>query len=632
MRLMLLFSWLLLNVITHLILSTKYIVDNPVECMEKSFCDMGRQCNEFVYEKSCLQSSISWQYIGQHHKIACCFKCCTEYYLKLYKLKDTELSPMHTELTFAGINMSTMATSNEVIFGSQTPITISRHGISDTGTTGNVSVMQITTLKSVNHKVWTTLPGRRIVLITPTINCPKLASVMSALTAVAPFSNPRVSEWFTTQLPCSYSPSVEKKWTFNATALYKTSKYDISKKFSNELNMINYINSKTNMIPMGVHNQYAMREFLLQQNNNNTSSTTTNLITKRTLLVDCSCARRTTHGIQLADRLVSAGIITCSKRNDYFYKTNTTSLDPFDTSGYLYDINYKPSIDYYAHLSRYKYILSGSSIDKLTYCEWEGWNLGVIPIISSETISNHKIYDLYAHLPYISVSKKGIQKLNTKYLGEIYAAKFQLLFDSSFNNNNKDNTKDFPDYSAYETSLNANHGIIIHNTHINIAKLYSPYWLYYITKELISGKPPSRFFHDISLALSRNTPECKKDGGVKTTKEQYMNNMMMQDVADVNSLPEDLSIVLGVRNTEGNRQRKLNSVVDYSDSESNSSSDKRSNSRISHNDDRGERKLSLFADTMQSIKNKVLFNIELVIPRCCEEGKPLSVDNKCVCE
>jgi len=173
--------------------------------------------------------------------VKCCFKCCYERYIAAYNLGEEygSFAPIAAEKVIPLPLKEISSNWTNLIYGYTSPFSLSSFIISEQGQTGNISVMQITTLSTHNSTIWSTLKGRRVVLLTPIEACVEYIVARNAMIDQAPFGNPRISSWYTTQLPCNFN---------------------LERKKGDEADRI--LEEKMHLIPMGVRSPQIMSAVL----------------------------------------------------------------------------------------------------------------------------------------------------------------------------------------------------------------------------------------------------------------------------------------------------------------------------------------------------------------------------------
>jgi hypothetical protein len=236
-------------------------------------------------------------------KISCCFKCCFEYFAAAYKLKGHKMSYSSVAKALPGLGVLPVVSHRNILYdGVGSPTSISHNMVTDNGMAGNISIFQVTTLISTKKKAWKVVSGRRIVLVTPVEECiPSDQNRLAVLSAAAPFGNPRVSGWYTTQLPCGWGYSDEREELAaaatvrgiasekpSATPLLRSSRSEgsLSRKellqcyMSALQRQAGQALSKMVLIPMGVRDAALLMQAI----------STVPVAEKHSLLIDCTCA------------------------------------------------------------------------------------------------------------------------------------------------------------------------------------------------------------------------------------------------------------------------------------------------------------------------------------------------------
>jgi hypothetical protein len=188
---------------------------------------------------------------------------------------------------------------NSLYGGIGSPLSISHHMISTSGQAGNISVMQITTLLSTRRREWSSLKGRRVVLISPTDHCINSSTLTTALVAGAPFGNPRVSVLHSSQFPCDWSNYLAGKATSKAQQSQKKDVEQLVRNLPGGLKadtenavkayrarlqrLLGPAFSKFRITSMGVRNPSIMKAA-------SASAIASSSTVARPLLIDCTCA------------------------------------------------------------------------------------------------------------------------------------------------------------------------------------------------------------------------------------------------------------------------------------------------------------------------------------------------------
>jgi hypothetical protein len=470
-------------------LSSNFTLDDPYTCIiSKNSCNTNRTCSSSFYDRSCLLSEIP-PWTASNDKITCCFKCCYEYFIAAYKLGGDKILDRVANIHGYPVNISTISYRN-MIHGVYNTASISSQILTKYNRLGNISVMHVTTVTDSSDKTWFKILGRRVVLISPTVNCVGITSVVAAMMSWAPMNNPRISSWHTSQLPCKwkYYNTLKGQQSVEVANIVTpiqsrrgiTIEHKERKKDNAHYLMENIpaLAAKMHMIALGVRDSKLFT--LASQDNNNLS-----LDTVRSILIDCSCAIESgSYGIDLAKQLRKQGL-NCRNNIDYsienkhidhiskLFENPEQYFSSVNASSYLYE--------YYLSLKNVRFVLSPSNDAILSHCEWEAISAGAIPLIEKSVLNDPLVNDLYSNVPILEID--NWKNVDVSFLKKSY---------EKIENNYK---------TSNNTSINN-----INNA--SISKAYFPYWLYQVTNDLIVGKAPSRFFLDIKSTLQKNIPRC----------------------------------------------------------------------------------------------------------------------------
>lgn len=633
--------------------NAKFDYDDPTACiLSSSPCDASRSCFGSIYDdKKCLVAAIPFR--SSYSKVTCCFKCCYEYFLSNYKLTGdkvkgtvtkstaqsaipydiylpanltlpslyhdpasvstsstppTSSSPSSTINSFFSLTngMKSSASANtpppphlantytvhvrqpnftRIITGLQSALDISTHIIPDhrfptssgmTGSLGNVSVMQVTTIVSSTSVSWRRILGRRITLLSPVRECMELPDAVNAMSMMAPMNNPRVSAWFTSQLPCKWANGQRSKTSAKQQQKQQRQQQrskDISQSVedfplkSEFLRSNPLFQSAMTLMPLGARNADLFAQTMRDYGSSN------ELISdNERILIDCSCAASSSqYGKELATLLFSQGLSMCRPQSSPSSTTATTTYPNSILS--TSDDNDKLGL-YYKKLPHVLFVLSPSTVSSLSHCEWEAIAAGAIPLVSSSIIESDAILrELYDEsLPMISV--QNWKNVNEEYLRSSYAAMKQKM------------------------------------TTYSVAKAYFPYWLNSITNTLITGKPPSRFFVDIPAALSKNAPLCEAHDGHAGTPPVDFEDVVASASPGVFGVMKGRAIAI----------QSKKKIVAMNESQASMTGTSYVATSMASKKTGGRAGKSNIYHSLATSLGIETFKMEVVVPRCCEEG------------
>ena len=120
-----------------------YELDDPTACiLSNNQCEFKRSCIKVVYERECLISPIPlWS--ASDEKVACCFKCCVQFFLHAFKLTGDKITPNELLKAYPGKNITAPSLDSILFSGLSSSLSLSRHAVSSLGQAGNVSIMQV---------------------------------------------------------------------------------------------------------------------------------------------------------------------------------------------------------------------------------------------------------------------------------------------------------------------------------------------------------------------------------------------------------------------------------------------------------------------------------------------------------
>lgn len=283
-----------------------------------------------------------------------------------------------------------------------------------------------------------------------------------------------------------------------------------------------------------------------------------NIIHQKSNLIDCTCAQQssTWNNIQ---QLISNSLCSSSSTTtlpDITSETNNEEIEKF--------------VENYKKMQTFKYILSPSITSELSHCEWEGLALGAIPIIDITLINNNKIKELYDGLP---IYFTDLSKLTSNDLELNYNTLINKFIDNT-------------------------------NQQYSLSKLYYPYWLGTFKKYMITGKPPQRVWENIDKLINNR---------------KKISNCQDVDKRDPNSFEKFGNI--GGNTITNSHQR-------YLQKKNKKSSDSLISDSLILNNDLNKKyypKLNYHLNSydqsnLLTESRKSNLQLEIVLPRCCEEG------------
>eukprot|EP01041_Mallomonas_annulata_P004507 gene4507-8960_t len=498
--------------------NSQFLIDDISKCLSSNNCDESRTCSNYIFEKSCLQVDINpWQ---DHNNIACCFKCCVNHFINAYDLAGDKISINTAQKSKFHLNFKPFSYKN-ILQSTNNAHSISTQIIVQGAISfGNISLFRFTSITTNNPNSWHALQGRRVVLLSQLSECVDQKVATSAMGTIAPFANPRISMWYSTQLPCGWkgsgsgvgsgvtdSSSIHDKQSSLSLSSELRKKHPHPSSTSTSLTVKNTIEGKLHIIPLGVRDDVVMNSVL--NNNNNKGVQYSHRHRHKPHLLYCGCARTfSEQGAALVAMLTKRGL--CSDNNP------STTSSTSSSSSSLYS-------EYSALLS-YKYTLSPSYLTTngdtsisshliQSHCEWEGLVVGAVPLISKP--SHPLVQGLLDGLPLLQIedweASPYVQSI--KQLNELYD-QLQIQFS----------TPSTPSSSSLSSSSTS------YSTSYSLSKAYFPYWLFEYTEHLVSGKPPARFFKDVKTALSRKTPKCTPRQVTSSTSSSSSRKLRNTDI------------------------------------------------------------------------------------------------------
>ena len=481
-------------------LTLGYVMDDINRCIGSNNCDRNRNCSSFVLEKNCLTTRIP-PWTTTNSIISCCFKCCLQHYLHSYNLIGSKISSS-TKLKIDDLDYA------HLLIGSNFTYPLSSQIITASSLYGNVSIFQITTLSSGNFYAWASLRGRRVVVISNSLDCSKAWAASTTIRAFAPFGNPRVSYWFTNQIPCEWEKEVFTPFSnsINTPNINDSNSQDsipsVTDKNNNNNNNLHgkkkpkkgdptissTILKKMHIIPTGARDPKLLSQIFNKYSiiNNNENKINLNLLSDtnyilnhlknhtiyRNQLIYCQCAEKfSKEGSKVVNMLRNNGL--CLSLNEEIKLQK--SIQNIIKSKNVLEIEYIKLLLFRYSLSPSYLIHSNIQDNKgsQSYCEWEAMAAGIIPIIKQPF--NHLLQQFIHSLPMVILPDWNHPLLSSP----------KVLLES---------------YSNLKQQLST--------TAYSISSLYLPALLAQLLPGLLTSKPPSRFFGDMKMALSRNHPKC----------------------------------------------------------------------------------------------------------------------------
>lgn len=446
-----------------------------------SACAKSNQiCSNHYFERSCLTVSVPFKFFlnpsflpSLYASLQCCFRCCFEYFLALAKVDGDKIDIPKQERD--KLNLPLQAPRYRALtFGLSSLLSISSYIVTDQLQLGNIPVMHITTLATLEKTQWTGIKGRRVMLMTHVPHCVPTALVQGISSSMSHFGNPTVATWYTTQLPCELTQS--SGFAINPANITIESMNIISGQ--NDISMPSKLLRKLfsttaasptlpwmNLIPMGVRDTQTFDSAVFQSSQSggitgrnsavrrsayrSKSPKTKN--SKRSVLLDTTCAREYTESV------LSGSSGTDAKVSRQAAESITKILDQLKSNGFSNDISTigrskspnKDLEEYYRSLLTVKFVLSPSLQTALSNCEWEALAAGSIPVLDAKTIAHPSIRALYDGLP--------------------------ILYVHSWS-------------EVTPTYLETQYEIMTGGSTTTMEKAFFPYWLDKLTKHLISGE------------------------------------------------------------------------------------------------------------------------------------------------
>lgn len=173
----------------------------PQKCLSFQCLSSNKQsrkiCEMTEISYTCLEDPIQLSFQSKNllDLVSCCFKCCFEYFVSLFKFRQIDLKSIDnvpiTKPSFV-----------DLLYGVASLYSISSYIITEKQVAGNLPVMQISTITSLSQNDWHRVKGRRLTLVTHVEECIPLSRVQNIANSQSHFNNPTVAKWFTTQMPC----------------------------------------------------------------------------------------------------------------------------------------------------------------------------------------------------------------------------------------------------------------------------------------------------------------------------------------------------------------------------------------------------------------------------------------------
>ena len=381
-----------------------------------------RNCSTLVYDSMCLVTSIPAELALNVDKIACCFRCCLDFHINLYKLElgDDRRKLMSDKLSVAFPDMHgalkgylddyAVDKSLGILFsGLHSTLALSHNVVSGVAAAGPGPVQNIAILTGLqnmgmysplarprrsdgcNKLRWKGLEASFATLVTPTLTVCTTDVSVDVLTT-------KSSVWFTSQLPCSIKSFANKTYGPRNALLHKAKVADWR--------------SLVRVLPGGVRNPRA----LLDAANDHYHR-------ERDIFLDCTCARRS-HKHEPTGRMrafLQAFDGLCATPTQLRALGPSSSISSRSNgSAYvpkLYDdwLNNSAAIrTYYASLRRSQFVLSLSTPDSLGHCEWEAVTSGAMVVMPAATFAelkaNSLTWELYRSLPIAVVDTSQIDQ------------------------------------------------------------------------------------------------------------------------------------------------------------------------------------------------------------------------------
>ena len=630
-------------------------LDDPTLCLLSPVaCDPSRDCKSFAYEPTCLDSRIppSWaHYTGEssldqeytyHAKIACCFQCCLDYMVHLYSIDNTPYllnesngNPIYNDhfrtgseidekgdLLAGKINVPVPPRPKKKALQSKKPIEkmamprvssplwsvstitkiakrINRKGRENMIGRGGIS--KIGALLTPEKDVWGDIKGRRMVEIAANLQCVTRDVLSGALKRPSDFGNVGCVQLFSQQLPCKYGRYLKNRKQAEINGI---------------VTHLNFIKSRFQLIPTGTRDTIAFEEALRRLSGSKAAGHS------RTL--DCTCASHYKEGRALIEHLYhmntdSEQVFQCSVNGKLLPKSGAILLPKgydaekerkyytelyadrsINVSHASFTGHYDEKVSYYENLASYQYALSPSSYSFLSPCEWEALAVGVIPIIKYPL----DIYDMHTTKADITADQ---------YQNDPNSASWRVFkpsVDNLYQNIPIYKVNAWSKVYLSDTSLRGKYEELksqFSKPPYSVAKTYIYPALHSINNFLLTSKPSSRFFTRDHVEMKRfKAPnmQCSfgdnfRDRGSPLKSKGKFN-------ADDDDSERNQKLPLN--------KKRLNKLVARNDSVIKSPRPALRSQRRTNQRGRG-----LLSESRMSYRRDAPV-LELVVPRCCEDG------------
>ena len=270
------------------------------------------------------------------------------------------------------------------------------------------------------------------------------------------------------------------------------------------------------------------------------------------------------------------------------------------------------------------------------------WLLGAIPIVTADVLRDPLLYSsLYDRLPIVAVDERaassssaaasaaasgsgsgGWGDLTPDLLGKIYQH-FRTAAAAVGKSATQSVFEDRVGLPAAGIPIIPGSIILprMMNT-LSVSRLYFPYWLHQYTEDLISGKPPARFFRDVPNSLRKTPPKCLPASPIDSSNE--ISNGKHRHLLD----GQPKANLLKIKHTQqkvGKAMRKRafkKAKQDLETIPSDGNGGFGNGVAVTNSTATTVLKPVLSASKSQASHNKSMppFTLEIVIPRCCEDG------------
>jgi len=406
--------------------------DAPLDCLlgKTGRCDWNRSCDYHSYSSTCLQSRVPIGSLSADD-VSCCLKCCLSHFQSSHSISNNETA-IDTLNAAQGLNIATSDESH-LLLASTSNLLRSASAVlmKATGIIGarQFQSYEFATVYKANEADMRIMQGRRLILINARYVCTSLTTVQHMMKRVEHASNPFVHMYYTQQPPCS--PPVSSDGSSTITPSLR--KFMESSQWKERIRLL----------PVGVRSTLAASKALSTPDFDRSSQT-------RDLLLDCSCARQSGNMKRIMSQYPS---LPCS------YDGGSPDISPHDVnesdSSHISTLS-----EYYQRLHRYKFILSPSDLNMLSHCEWEAMAFGAVPLLSHSLTTDERTRTLFSDLP-------------------LYFIKPNITTDS-----------------AYLTKI-FDHVRKLFSDSYSLSKLYYPYWHGELLRFTIHGKAPQRLWDHV---------------------------------------------------------------------------------------------------------------------------------------